>query len=55
MTFAKRKSEWVKAYFVRVLAESNGRTGEAARIAGMSVPNFLKYLRQLGLRAADFR
>lgn len=49
------KQDFVHGYLVNLLTLVKGRTGKAARIAGWSVPNFCKLLREYGLKAEDFR
>jgi DNA-binding NtrC family response regulator len=53
--FQKAKDDFVNAYFVGLLVTTKGRTNEAARMAGMTPPNFCKWLRNLGLKAENFR
>lgn len=55
MTFQEAKRNFVRNYLSRVLEASKGRTTEAAKLSGMSVPNFCKLLRTNGMKAEEFR
>lgn len=49
------KKDFVRGYLVYLLWMVKGRTGEAASIAGWSVPNFCQLLRKYDLKAEDFK
>jgi len=49
------KEDFMREYLHAVLIETNGRTTEAARIIGWSVPNFCKLLRKYEISASSYR
>ena len=53
--FATAKYDFVRGYLVYTLWLAKGKTADAARMAGWTVPNFCQILRRYKLKAADFR
>lgn len=53
--FQQAKADFVRDYLALVLGLTKGRTCAAARMAGMSSPNFCKLLRINGIKAEQYR
>ena len=54
-TFASMKNAFEKEYYERLIGRHNGNISQAAKEAGLLRPNLSKKLKELGIRAADFR
>jgi DNA-binding NtrC family response regulator len=54
-TFALMKTAFEKGYYERLIGRHSGNISQASREAGLLRPNLSKKLKELGIRAADFR
>lgn len=55
MTFASMKNAFEKEYYERLIGRHGGNISRASKEAGLFRPNLSKKLKELGIRAADFR
>jgi DNA-binding NtrC family response regulator len=55
MPFASMKNAFEKDYYERLIGRHGGNISQASKEAGLLRPNLSKKLKELGIRAADFR
>jgi DNA-binding NtrC family response regulator len=55
MTFASMKNAFEKDYYERLIGRHGGNISQASKEAGLLRPNLSKKLKELGIRASDFR
>ncbi len=55
MTFSTMKNDFEKGYYEKLLGKHCGNISKASNEAGLLRPNLSKKLRELGIRAADYR
>jgi DNA-binding NtrC family response regulator len=55
MTFAYMKNDFEKGYYERLLGKHDGNISKAAKEAGLLRPNLSKKLRELGIRASEYK
>jgi DNA-binding NtrC family response regulator len=55
MSFALRKNDFEKDYYERLIVKHGGNISRASAEAGLLRPNLSKKLKELGIRAADYK